>query len=468
MDKFNNNMQHSQHFNTPLAATQSQSTDFWYTPIESEPFAEASQIWGQLQAKKINSECVDLKSETFAVGRGDDNNLILNSNLNIPQKILCRISKQHFVLSRLACSEQNPAYLKDISRHGTFVNSVLIGRNNQCILQNDDVISLVDPCYKAFVFKDLSAVHNLDFPNEINSEYYVGRILGTGGFGQVHLVYKRCNCQQFAMKIVRKNNANLAGNSNLIFNEIKILKNLAHPCIIHMHDILDHLKAVYMILEFMQGGDLLQRIASKGVDGVGGLSENVAKLYFFQMCQALKYLHGNGICHRDIKPENILLKSNSDETLLKLTDFGLSKIIESGIAMHTVCGTELYVAPEILTANGGQCPAYTNKVDIWSLAVVLFISLSGTLPFKNNNELLKAQFTLYPHIWENVSSSSMSLIKQMLNANPVQRPSIDIILKCCWFEDEEMLQVAKMIMETELHDAENNDEISRYTPPPKN
>ncbi len=107
--------------------------------------------------------------------------------------------------------------------------------------------------------------------------------------------------------------------------------------------------------------------------------ESTAKLLFYQMVLAIKYLHDNNISHRDLKPENILLKSDeSNETLVKISDFGLSKFFEN--SMQTMCGTPHYLAPEVINSKG--VGSYTNKIDNWSLGVILYIILSGAPPFR--------------------------------------------------------------------------------------
>lgn len=132
-----------------------------------------------------------------------------------------------------------------------------------------------------------------------------------------------------------------------------------------MHDIVDCQNAVYMVLEMMRGGDLISRIEAKT-----RLSEPSSKLLFLQICHAVKYLHDKGITHRDIKPDNILLATNDDETLVKVSDFGLSKFVAKGSIMKTLCGTPYYLAPEVLSTKGEG--TYNKKVDIWSLGVVLY------------------------------------------------------------------------------------------------
>lgn len=279
--------------------------------------------------------------------------------------------------------------------------------------------------FAAFVFKDLSPNEAIGLPSEITETYYINRKLGSGAYGLVRLVYERRTCEQFAMKIVKKNMLEVSAHPNnhlndpvRVLNEAKIMKNLSHPCVVRMHDIVDKPDSVYMVLEFMRGGDLLNRIISKKL-----LPEDTAKLYFYQMCHAVKYLHDKGgsnrynklgytlytrrkyihletkiiinkiaclpklvllslsvqslifnlfagITHRDLKPDNVLLESSDEDTLLKVSDFGLSKFVHKDSVMRTLCGTPLYVAPEVLITGGRA--SYTQKVDIWSLGVVLY------------------------------------------------------------------------------------------------
>lgn len=119
-------------------------------------------------------------------------------------------------------------------------------------------------------------------------------------------------------------------------NEARIMKSLTHPCIVKMHDILDSSDSVYITLELMKGGELLTRIQKMRF-----LSETNSKIFFYQMCHAIKYLHDRKITHRDLKPDNILLESSEENTLLKISDFGLSKLVKSNSVLRTLCGTPL-------------------------------------------------------------------------------------------------------------------------------
>lgn len=192
----------------------------------------------------------------------------------------------------------------------------------------------------------------------------------------------------------------------------------------------------------MKGGDLLSRIVAKKQ-----LSEKISKLFFIQMCYAVKYLHDKNITHRDLKPDNVLLASTDEETLLKVSDFGLSK---SDATMRTLCGTPLYVAPEILSTGGRGL--YTNKVDVWSLGVVLYSCLSGTLPFSDEygtpaiDQIKKARFTFGARAWKNVSTNAKALIKLILTVDPIKRPSIKQLLDHVWLRDPECMAKAHKLM----------------------
>ncbi|XP_037960574.1 ovarian-specific serine/threonine-protein kinase Lok [Teleopsis dalmanni] len=437
--------------------TQSQPSNIW-SEMESQPID--SVVWGRLYGKNIRFSSLDLNNENFSTGRGENNDLSLNTS-HLPEKVLCRISKVHFRISRDSCDLSNPVYIEDLSRNGTFVNSEKIGINKKRILVNDDTISISHPNYKAFVFKDLGSNEAQGLPKDITASYYVSRKLGSGACGLVQLVYDKKTCEQYAMKIVKKNllseNQNQLNDPNRVLNEVKIVKDLAHPCVIKMHDIIDKPDSVYMVLELMKGGDLLNRIINKK-----RLSEKISKLFFFQMCSAVKYLHHKGITHRDLKPDNVLLDGMDDETLLKVSDFGLSKFVQNDSIMKTLCGTPLYVAPEILSTGGRG--TYTKKVDIWSLGVVLFTCLSGTLPFSDDygsaasEQIKNGKFNFNHPSWKTVSQRAISLIKKMLVVNPDRRPTIDEVIRSPWLQDTQMLQKAYVLMKLdpeEIEDSEN-------------
>lgn len=138
-----------------------------------------------------------------------------------------------------------------------------------------------------------------------------------------------------------------------------------------MKEIVDTEKDVFIVLEYMEGGELTSRILS-----INSMTESNIKHIFYQIVLAVKHLHQNGVAHRDLKPENVLLLNHETDTLVKLSDFGLSKIMNNDF-MTTLCGTLNYIAPEIL--NGAV--RYNEQVDVWSLGVILYYMISTEFPF---------------------------------------------------------------------------------------
>jgi serine/threonine-protein kinase Chk2 len=163
-----------------------------------------------------------------------------------------------------------------------------------------------------------------------------------------------------------------ASHPQKIKTEVEILKSLSHPFIIKMREVFETDDSVFLILEYMKGGELTGRILSPTP-----FPESEVKFIFYQIMLGVRYLHANGVTHRDLKPENVLLHSDGLYPLAKISDFGLSKIMENISAMETTCGTIAYVAPEVLN----HLKRYNKQVDVWSLGVILFYMLSKTLPF---------------------------------------------------------------------------------------
>lgn len=286
--------------------------------------------------------------------------------------------------------------------------------------------------------------HNL--PLSITSKYHIGKTLGSGASGIVFLVHNIETCQPYALKFYKRNILVDKKSKEAALNEAKIMRKLKHPCVVEMVDIMETPESMFLTFELMAGGDLLNRIQKNSF-----ISENLSKLIFYQICHAIKYLHDRRITHRDIKPDNILLATEDNETLVKVTDFGLSKLVQSNTAMRTLCGTPLYVAPEILVTNG--MGVYTEKVDVWSLGVVLFTCLSGTLPFANEYgtpatvQIKNGQYRFLSPRWRGVSDEAKKLIRKILSTDVNKRPSIDELLKDPWMADDaEMVRKAHKLM----------------------
>lgn len=228
----------------------------------------------------------------------------------------------------------NECHHKDLSRNGTFVNEEKIGHTKRRILAHGDTISIAYPKMQAFFFRDHRRQAN-DLPEKIAKKYYRGKKLGSGACGTVYMVHEYRTCERYALKHIKKNQL-IDYKADKSLNEARIMKSLTHPCIVRMHEIVDSSDSVYITLELMKGGELLTRIQKKRF-----LAEANSKVFFYQICRAIKYLHERNITHRDLKPDNILLATSEENTLLKISDFGLSKLVKNNSALRTLCGTPL-------------------------------------------------------------------------------------------------------------------------------
>ncbi|XP_012869726.1 PREDICTED: serine/threonine-protein kinase Chk2 [Dipodomys ordii] len=155
------------------------------------------------------------------------------------------------------------------------------------------------------------------------------------------------------------------------------------------------------------------------------------------------YLHENGIIHRDLKPENVLLSSQEEHCIIKITDFGQSKILGETSLMRTLCGTPTYLAPEVLLSVGTT--GYNRAVDCWSLGVILFVCLSGYPPFSEHktqvslkDQITSGKYTFIPEVWADVSEKALDLVKKLLVVDPKARLTTEEALNHPWLQDEDM------------------------------
>lgn len=223
------------------------------------------------------------------------------------------------------------------------------------------------------------------------------------------------------------------------------MKKLNHPCIIKIKDFFDA-EDYYIVLELMEGGELFDRVV-----GNKRLREATCKLYFYQMLLAVQYLHENGIIHRDLKPENVLLSSQKEDCLIKITDFGQSKILGETSLMRTLCGTPTYLAPEVLNSLGTA--GYNRAVDCWSLGVILFICLSGYPPFSEHksqvslkDQITSGKYNFIPGVWAEVSEKALDLVKKLLIVDPKARFTTEEALRHPWLQDEDMKRKFKNLL----------------------
>ena len=205
-----------------------------------------------------------------------------------------------------------------------------------------------------------------------------------------------------------------------------------HPNIIRLLDLFENEDYIYIVMENMQGADLFTYLERRDFQ----LPEPRAKELAHQIATALYYLHSFGIAHRDLKPENILMESDSDTAELRIVDFGLSKIIGPNESSVDPFGTLSYVAPEVLLQN-----PYGKEVDLWSLGIIVYLMLSGTLPFDDDDDREIARQTIQdpPNFdfsrWTKISPAAKALIKSLLEKDRRKRISLEATLQDRWFSD---------------------------------
>ncbi|XP_033232087.1 ovarian-specific serine/threonine-protein kinase Lok isoform X2 [Belonocnema kinseyi] len=412
---------------------------------ESSPLEKYKLAWGYLYPVDYKCNSQQLTEDEYTLGRANTCQINV-TEFGLEKKIVDCISKQHFKITRERIKGSNNIediviYIEDLSQNGTFVNKNKVGKGRRVVLENNDVISVAQAKFAVYIFMNVQGYEGHDLPPEIKQKYAVSRKLGSGACGEVKLVFTKVGCKRFAMKIISKKGLTMNNTQGIdpkkIMNEVEILKKLRHPCVIRTDEIFNTIHSVYIVLELMEGGELFDRIRQTQC----GLSDKNAKLIFYQVALAVQYLHSEGITHRDLKPENILLASDKDVTLVKVSDFGLSKFVDAETMMKTFCGTMMYVAPEILLTHGRG--AYTSKVDVWSLGVILYTCLSALTPFSNSN----AKVSLYEQITQGaydfpsarfakVDTRAKELIKGMMTLDPNKRVTIDQVLRHKWLLDQ--------------------------------
>ncbi|TYI04885.1 hypothetical protein ES332_A10G050600v1 [Gossypium tomentosum] len=207
-------------------------------------------------------------------------------------------------------------------------------------------------------------------------KYELGRTLGEGTFAKVKFVRNVETQENVAIKILDKEKVLKHKMISQIKREISTMKLIKHPNVIRMFEVMASKTKIYIVLEFVTGGELFDNIARRG-----RLKEDDARTYFHQLINAVDYCHSRGVYHRDLKPENLLLDANG---VLKVSDFGLSALpqqVRADGLLYTACGTPNYVAPEVIKSKGYD----GAKADVWSCGVILFVLMAGYLPFDDTN-----------------------------------------------------------------------------------
>ncbi|CAL9734886.1 serine/threonine-protein kinase Rad53p [Monosporozyma servazzii] len=446
---------------------------------------------GQIPIKDFTAEPLTVLTEkqpikriwTFGRNSGSDYHL---GNIT-------RLSNKHFAIM---LGEDGNLLLKDTSTNGTWLNGQQVDKNtNQLLSQGDeitvglgvqaDVVSVVIFVNDKFKQKleqlklhgvehgdgsstniniknnknnvnSSSTLNGLVNKRSIHDKYFIqDEVVGSGAFATVKKAVERSTGKTFAVKMI--NRRKVMGNFATVARELEVLKKLNHSRIVTLEGFYEDQEYYYMLMEFVSGGDLMDFVAAHGAVG-----EDAGREITRQILEAVKYIHSMGISHRDLKPDNILIEQD-DPVLVKLTDFGLAKVEDAGSRMKTFCGTMAYVAPEIIEGNFDKPTndneeedknpdeihsphehnEYSSLVDMWSMGCLVYVILTGHLPFSGSkpkelySNISRGSYHEGPLKDCRISGEARDFIDSLLQVDPNNRLSAEKALEHPWIKMRE-------------------------------
>ncbi|KAL5286417.1 MARK1 family protein [Megaselia abdita] len=262
-------------------------------------------------------------------------------------------------------------------------------------------------------------------------KYKLIKTIGKGNFAKVKLAKHLPTGKEVAIKIIDKTQLN-PGSLQKLFREVRIMKMLDHPNIVKLFQVIETDKTLYLVMEYASGGEVFDYLVLHG-----RMKEKEARVKFRQIVSAVQYCHQKRIIHRDLKAENLLLDS---ELNIKIADFGFSNEFTPGSKLDTFCGSPPYAAPELFQGKKYDGP----EVDVWSLGVILYTLVSGSLPFDGSTlrELRERVLRGKYRIPFYMSTDCENLLRKFLVLNPAKRASLETIMGDKWmnmgFEDDEL------------------------------
>ncbi|XP_051237238.1 serine/threonine-protein kinase MARK1 isoform X1 [Dicentrarchus labrax] len=261
--------------------------------------------------------------------------------------------------------------------------------------------------------------------------YRLLKTIGKGNFAKVKLARHTLTGREVAIKIIDKTQLNPTSLQKL-FREVSVMKILNHPNIVKLFEVIETEKTLYLVMEYASGGEVFDYLVAHG-----RMKEKEARAKFRQIVSAVEYCHQKRIVHRDLKAENLLLDADMN---IKIADFGFSNEFTLGNKLDTFCGSPPYAAPELFQGKKYDGP----EVDVWSLGVILYTLVSGSLPFDGQNlkELRERVLRGKYRIPFYMSTDCENLLKKLLVLNPGKRGSLQQIMKDRWmnvgYEDKEL------------------------------
>ncbi|KAH9810870.1 CAMK/CAMKL/MARK protein kinase, partial [Melampsora americana] len=253
---------------------------------------------------------------------------------------------------------------------------------------------------------------------KVVGNYTLGRVIGEGSFGTVRIGIHRLTGTRVAIKHIPKSSS-----PPLLTREIHHHRRLHHPNVVQLYEVIATEHSIWLITELCAGGELFDYLVEKT-----RFTESETRRIFGQICLGLGYVHQEGVVHRDLKLENVLLDERCNP---KLADFGFGREFEQRKLLDTFCGTTGYAAPEMLAGR----KYLGEEVDIWSLGIIFYTLLSGSLPFDDDDEDVMKSLIMAGkfEIPDFLSNEARDLIIKILQQDPKARPSIENILSHSWF-----------------------------------
>ncbi|CAD5226416.1 unnamed protein product [Bursaphelenchus okinawaensis] len=261
--------------------------------------------------------------------------------------------------------------------------------------------------------------------------YRLLKTIGKGNFAKVKLARHIPTGIDVAIKIIDKTALNPSSLQKL-FREVRIMKQLDHPNIVKLYQVMETDQTLYLVMEYASGGEVFDYLVAHG-----RMKEKEARAKFRQIVSAVQYLHSKNIIHRDLKAENLLLDADMN---IKIADFGFSNQFSAGTKLDTFCGSPPYAAPELFQGKKYDGP----EVDVWSLGVILYTLVSGSLPFDGQNlkELRERVLRGKYRIPFYMSTDCENLLKKFLVLNPQRRGTLEQIMRDRWmnmgYEEDEL------------------------------
>ncbi|KAJ3686868.1 hypothetical protein LUZ61_016032 [Rhynchospora tenuis] len=269
----------------------------------------------------------------------------------------------------------------------------------------------------------------------------MGEVVGRGHFGYTCVAKSKkgdLKGEEAAVKVIPKAKMTTAIGIEDVRREVRILRSLAGaPHLVQFHDAYEDDENVYIVMELCKGGELLDRILSRG----GKYSEEDAKAVLVQILSVVSYCHLQGVVHRDLKPENFLFGLKDDDSTLKAIDFGLSDFVKPDERLNDIVGSAYYVAPEVLTRS------YGTEADMWSIGVITYILLCGSRPFWARTEsgifraVLKAEPSFEEEPWPSLSAEARDFVKRLLNKDYRKRMTAAQALCHPWVRESHQAKI---------------------------